>query len=249
MTEIAMRFSNRVCIVSGAGSGIGKACAKQFGREGGKVTVVDLNEEHGNQTVREITTDKGEAIFAKCNVGDAGQIQTAIKATLDKWQKIDVVVNDAAMMTFKPVVELPDEDWDKVLNVNLRSVFLFCKYSVPHMGPGGAIVNISSVHAHETTKNVVPYATSKGGVEAFTRGFSEEIAEKKVRINCVAPGAVDTPMLWNNPNVKSGIEKVKGAVGKPEDIAAAVCFLASAEARFITGTTLVVDGGRLDILP
>jgi NAD(P)-dependent dehydrogenase (short-subunit alcohol dehydrogenase family) len=244
-----MRFSNRVCIVSGAGSGIGKACAKQFGREGGKVTVVDLNEEHGNQTVREITTDKGEAIFAKCNVGDAGQIQTAIKATLDKWQKIDVVVNDAAMMTFKPVVELPDEDWDKVLNVNLRSVFLFCKYSVPHMGPGGAIVNISSVHAHETTKNVVPYATSKGGVEAFTRGFSEEIAEKKVRINCVAPGAVDTPMLWNNPNVKSGIEKVKGAVGKPEDIAAAVCFLASAEARFITGTTLVVDGGRLDILP
>jgi len=249
MTEIAMRFSNRVCIVSGAGSGIGKACAKQFGREGGKVTVVDLNEEHGNQTVREITTDKGEAIFAKCNVGDAGQIQTAIKATLDKWQKIDVVVNDAAMMTFKPVVELPDEDWDKVLNVNLRSVFLFCKYSVPHMGPGGAIVNISSVHAHETTKNVVPYATSKGGMEAFTRGFSEEIAGNKIRINCVAPGAVDTPMLWNNPNVKSGIEKVKGAIGKPEDIAAAVCFLASAEARFITGTTLVVDGGRLDILP
>jgi NAD(P)-dependent dehydrogenase (short-subunit alcohol dehydrogenase family) len=244
-----MRFSNRVCIVSGAGSGIGKACAKQFGREGGKVTVVDLNEEHGNQTVREITTDKGEAIFAKCNVGDAGQIQTAIKATLDKWQKIDVVVNDAAMMTFKPVVELPDEDWDKVLNVNLRSVFLFCKYSVPHMGPGGAIVNISSVHAHETTKNVVPYATSKGGMEAFTRGFSEEIAGNKIRINCVAPGAVDTPMLWNNPNVKSGIEKVKGAIGKPEDIAAAVCFLASAEARFITGTTLVVDGGRLDILP
>src|ERR1051326_7285288 len=157
MTEIAMRFSNRVCIVSGAGSGIGKACAKQFGREGGKVTVVDLNEEHGNQTVREIATDKGEAIFAKCNVGDAGQIQTAIKATLDRWQKIDVVVNDAAMMTFKPVVELPDEDWDKVLNVNLRSVFLFCKYSVPHIAARGVIVNMSVDLAGHRIMNVVHY--------------------------------------------------------------------------------------------
>lgn len=128
------------------------------------------------------------------------------------------------------------------------SVFLFCKYAVPHMPEGGAIVNISSVHAHETTKNVVLYATSKGGMEAFTRGFSEELAERKIRINCIAPGAVDTPMLWNNPNVKSGAEKVEGAIGEPDDIAAAILFLAADEARFITGTTLVVDGGRLDIL-
>jgi glucose 1-dehydrogenase len=235
-------------MVTGAGSGIGKAVAKQMAQEGGKVTVIDLNEQHGNQTVHEITSAKGHAIFAKCDVGNTADIKAAVQATLDKWKKIDVVVNDAAMMTFKPIVELPDEDWDKVLDVNLRSVFLFCKYSVPHMAPGGAIVNISSVHAHETTKNVVPYATSKGGMEAFTRGFSEELAAKKLRINCVAPGAVDTPMLWNNPNIKSGVEKVQGAIGKPEDIAAAVCFLAAPEARFITGTTLVVDGGRLDIL-
>jgi NAD(P)-dependent dehydrogenase (short-subunit alcohol dehydrogenase family) len=243
-----MRFSGKVCLVSGAGSGIGKACAKQFAREGGKVAVIDLNEKDGNQTVQEITSEKGEAIFAKCNVGDPAEVKAAIKAATDKWQKVDIVVNDAAMMTFKPIVELPDDDWDKVLDVNVRSVFLFCKYSVPHMGPGGAIVNISSVHAHETTKNVVPYASSKGAMEAFTRGFSEEAATKKIRINCVAPGAVDTPMLWNNPNIKSGVEKVEGAIGKPEDIAAAVCFLAGPEARFITGTTLVVDGGRLDIL-
>ncbi len=243
-----MRFSEKVCVVSGAGSGIGKAVAKRFAQEGGKVTVVDINPDHGQQTVAEITSAKGDSIFAKCNVGDPAEIRAAIQATLNKWRQIDIVVNDAAMMTFKPVVDLPEADWDKVLNVNLRSVFLFCKYSVPHMGPGGAIVNISSVHAHETTKNVVPYATSKGGMEAFIRGFSEEIAPKKIRVNCVAPGAVDTPMLWNNPNIKSGVEKVEGAIGKPEDIAAAVCFLASAEARFITGTTLVVDGGRLDIL-
>ena len=114
------------------------------------------------------------------------------------------------MMTFTPIVDLPEDDWDKVLAVNLRSVFLFCKYGVPHMPAGRRIVNISSVHAHETTRNVVPYATSKGGMEAFTRGFSEELADRKIRINCVAPGAVDTPMLWNNPNVKSGAEKIEG---------------------------------------
>jgi len=244
-----MRFAGKVCLVTGAGSGIGKAAAKQFASEGARVTVVDLNPEDGDQTVQEIRAAKGEAIFAQCDVGNPTEVQNAVKATLTQWQKIDVVVNDAALMTFKPIVELPEEDWDKVLNVNLRAVFLFCKYSVPHMPPGGAIVNISSVHAHETTRNVVPYASSKGGMEAFTRGFAEEIATKKIRINCVAPGAVDTPMLWNNPNVKSGLEKVEGAIGKPEDIAAAVCFLAAPEARFITGTTLVVDGGRLDILP
>jgi glucose 1-dehydrogenase len=244
-----MRFSNKVCIVSGAGSGIGKAAAVRFASEGGKVAVIDLSEPHGNRTVEDIAAAKGEAIFAKCDVGNPAEIRRAVQAALDKWGSIDIVVNDAAMMTFQPIIELAENDWDKVLGVNLRSVFLFCKYAVPHMAPGGAIVNISSVHAHETTKNVVPYATSKGGMEAFTRGFSEEIAPRKLRINCVAPGAVDTPMLWNNPNIKSGVEKIEGAVGKPEDVAAAICFLASDEARFITGTTLVVDGGRLDILP
>ncbi len=159
----------------------------------------------------------------------------------------ECLVNDAAMMTFSRLVDLPEPDWEKVMAVNLRSVFLFCKYAVPHMPAGSAIVNISSVHAHETTKNVVPDATSKGGMEAFTRGFSEELADRKIRINCVAPGAVDTTMLRNNPNVKSGAEKISGAIGQPEDLAAAICFLAANEARFITGTTLAVDGGRLDI--
>jgi glucose 1-dehydrogenase len=243
-----MRFSDRVCLVTGAGSGIGKAIASQFAKEGGKVVVIDISEPHGNQTVQEISSERGQAIFVRCNVGNSDEVQAAVRAAVAKWEHIDVVVNDAATMTFKPILELPDDDWDRVLNVNIRSVFLFCKYAAPHMPPGSAFVNISSVHAHETTKNVVPYAASKGAMEAFTRGFSMEIAPKKIRINCVAPGAVDTPMLWSNPNVKSGAEKIQGAVGKPEDIAAAVCFLASAEARFITGTTLVADGGRLGIL-
>jgi glucose 1-dehydrogenase len=243
-----MRFKDKVCVVSGGGSGIGRAACERFAREGARVVVVDLQEEHGNQTVKTITDAGGESIFAKADVSNSAEVQAALKAAVDKWGKIDVIVNDAAMMTFTPILELAEDDWDKVMAVNLRSVFLFCKYGVPHMPAGSSIVNISSVHAHETTKNVVPYASSKGGMEAFTRGFSEELAERKIRINCVAPGAVDTPMLWSNPNVKSGTEKVQGSVGKPEDIAAAICFMASAEARFVTGTTLIVDGGRLDIL-
>ena len=247
-TNGCKRFTDMVCIVSGGGSGIGRAACERLAAEGGKVTVVDLNPAHGEETVRIIREAGGEAQFAKADVGNSAEVRASIDATVKKWGRLDVIVNDAAMMTFSPVVELSEEDWDKVLRVNLKSVFLYCKYGVPHMRAGSAIVNVSSVHAHETTRNVVPYASSKGGMEAFARGFSEELAERKIRINCVAPGAVDTPMLWNNPNIKSGAEKVSGAVGKPEDLAAAICFLASHEARFITGTTLVVDGGRLDAL-
>ena len=243
-----MRFKDKVCIVTGGGSGIGRATCERFAAEGGRVVVVDLKEEHGQETVKAIKDAGGQAIFAKADVPNSAEVQAAIKAAVDRWGEINVIVNDAAMMTFKPIVELGEEDWDRVLAVNLRSVFLFCKYGVPHMSRGSSIINISSVHAHETTKSVVPYASSKGGMEAFTRGFSEELAERKIRINSVAPGAVDTPMLWSNPNVKNGTEKIKGAIGKPEDIAAAICFLASEDARFITGTTLVVDGGRLAIL-
>jgi glucose 1-dehydrogenase len=247
-TRVLMRFSGKVCLVTGGGSGIGRAACLQFAREGGQVVVVDLNEAHGQETLQAIQAAGGQALFARADVGKREEVEASVQAALRRWSRIDVVVNDAAFMTFTPIVDLAEENWDKVLNINLKAVFLYCKYAVPHMQPGSAIVNISSVHAHETTKNVVPYATSKGGMEAFTRGFSEELASRKIRINCVAPGAVDTPMLWNNPNVKSGVEKVSGAVGKPEDIAAAICFLASDEARFITGTTLIADGGRLDLL-
>ncbi len=211
------------------------------------MVVADVSDE-GGDTAREITANGGSAIFARTDVSQSAQVQAAIHAGVERWGRLDILVNDAATMTFDSILDLPEDDWDRVLAVNLRSIFLFCKYGVPQMPPGGAIVNLSSVHAHATTKNVVPYAASKGGIEAFTRGFSEEVAKRKIRVNCVAPGSVDTPMLWNNPNVKNGTEKVTGAIGTPDDLAAAICFLASDEARFITGTTLIVDGGRLDIL-
>ena len=241
----ATRFTDKVCLVTGGGSGIGRAACVRFGAEGGRVAVVDLNEERAKETVGMITSAGGQAMAVRANVGSSADIQASIKQVVDAWGRLDVIVNDAAMMTFTPLLDTSEETFEKVLAVNLTSVFRFCKYGIPHMPKGGAVVNVSSVHAHQTTPNVVPYATSKGGVEALTRGLSIELAPRGVRVNCVAPGAVDTPMLWDNPNVKSGAETVTGAVGKPEDLAAAICFLAAPEAAFVTGTTLVVDGGRL----
>jgi glucose 1-dehydrogenase len=242
-----MRFQDKVCLVTGGGSGIGRATCRRFAAEGGKVLVIDVNEAGGNETVQMIGAADGEAAFAKADVSSSPDVQAAVKAAVERWGRIDVLVNNAAMMSFLPITELPDEAWDKLMAVNLRSVFLFCKYSLPHMN-NGAIVNVSSVHAHQTTANVIPYAASKGGMEAFARGLSRECPPGKVRVNNVAPGAVNTPMLWDNPNVKSGKEKIEGEIGEPEDLAAAIAFLASDEAKYIDGTTLVVDGGRLDIL-
>ncbi len=163
---MSTRFANKICIVTGAGSGIGKAVAMQLASEGGRVLVFDLNEQRGNATAQEIGAAKGEVLFLRGDAGNPADIQAAVKLAVDRWGRIDVVVNDAAMMTFQPIVELPDESWDKVLNVNLRSVFLFCKYSVPHMPPGGAIVNISSVHAHATTMGNDYYATNENLIHA-----------------------------------------------------------------------------------
>jgi NAD(P)-dependent dehydrogenase (short-subunit alcohol dehydrogenase family) len=243
-----MRFSDKVCIVTGAGSGIGKATAIQMAAEGGKIVVVGHSVENSNDTVDAIIKAGGEAIFTKADVSDAAQIKACIDATVEKWGRIDVIVNDAAIMTFDKLIDLSVDDWDKVMNVNLRAVFLYTKYGVPHMPSGSAFVNVSSVHAHATTANVIPYASTKGAMEAFVKGASQEYADKGIRFNCVAPGSVDTPMLWDNPNIKDGKEKLTGVVGKPAELAAAICFMASAEASFINGTTLVADGGKLAIL-
>jgi NAD(P)-dependent dehydrogenase (short-subunit alcohol dehydrogenase family) len=243
-----MRFSGKVCIVTGGGSGIGQATAMRLAAEGGRSAVVDIDEAAAKRTVELIAQAGGAAIAIHGDVSDAASVRSAVETVVGRWNRIDVVVNNAAMMTFKPAVELSEDEWDRVLAVNLRSVFLFSKFSIPHMSEHGSIINISSVHALETTPNVSPYVASKGAIEALSRALALELEEKKIRVNCVAPGAVDTPMLRNNPNIKSGKEKIEGSIGRPRDIAAAICFLASDEAVFVNGTTLVVDGGRLDIL-
>ena len=242
-----MRFENKVCLVTGGGSGIGRATCLRMASEGGIVIIADRDKKGGDETVELIRNVHGQAICVETDIGYPDQIKTCIELAIDKYKKIDVLVNNAAMMTFTRIVDLGITKWDQLMAVNLRSVFLFCKYALPHMQKG-SIVNISSVHAHQTTPNVIPYATSKGAIEAFTRGMSREYPPEKARFNSLAPGAVDTPMLWSNPNVVSGKEKIEGDIGTPEELAAAICFLASDEASYINGSTLIVDGGRLDIL-
>lgn len=242
-----MRFKNKVAIITGAGSGIGRATAIQLAREGAKIVVADISESHGESVKEEILALNESALFVKTDIASEQDLHHLVHQTLHFFKRIDIVVNNAAIMTFCPVVEIKLEDWDRVIHTNLRSVFILTKLTLPHIN-GGAIVNLSSVHAHETTPNNSPYAASKGGIEAFTRAISLEIKPDKVRVNCVAPGAVNTPMLWNNPNIKSGKEKIQGRVAEPDEVASAIVFLASSEASNIHGTSLIVDGGRLAIL-
>lgn len=240
-----MRFKDKVCIVTGGGSGIGKATCKRLAIEGGRVAVVDISEEGGDSTVREIMASGGQAVFLKADVSVSVEVQAAVKSVVGKWGRIDVLINNAAKMTFKPLIELPDEEWDSVLAVNLRSIFLFCKYSIPHM-ERGAIINTSSVHAHQTQPNVANYAASKGGMEALTRALSRELDPRRIRVNCIAPGGVKTPMLWSNPGIVR--DESNSAFAEPEDIAAVICFIASDEARVINGTTIIADQGLLQVL-
>lgn len=241
-----MKFQNKVCLVTGGASGIGKAICQRFAEEGARVVVIDI-QETGQPFADELVAQGTQAMFIKTDVSVYAQVEAAVGKVIDVWKQIDVLVNNAAIMTFKPITDLSEAEWDRVMNVNMKSVFMLCKLCLPHIN-GGSIVNISSVHYHETTPNVLPYAASKGAMEAFTRGLSIEYSSDKVRANCVAPGAVDTPLLWSNPNVKSGVEKITGKIGKPEDIAAAVCFIASDEGNYINGSSLHVDGGRLNVL-
>lgn len=241
-----MRFTDKICVVTGGTSGIGRATCVRMAAEGGTIAVLGRDRTEGAETVRLITKSGGQAVFIQCDLSKPRAITATVNKVLARYLRIDVLVCDAAMMTFEPLIDLPLPKWDELLLVNLRSLVQLTQLCLPHMPKGSAIVAISSVHAHQTTANVVPYATSKGGLEAFVRGLSIELDRRQTRINAVAPGAVDTPMLWSNPNVKNGTEKIdKSTVGAPEELAAAIAFMASSEASFVHGTTLVVDGGRL----
>ena len=247
VTESAKRFQDKVCLVTGATSGIGRAVAVRLAREGGRVAVLGRDTDEGKKTVDTITKAGGQAFFIRTDVGKDSQLVRAVERTVKEWGRIDVLINNAGMMTFDPIQTLAPKAWDELMDVNLRPLFRLTQLCLAHM-KHGAIVAVSSVHAQQTTANVVPYAASKGATEAFVRGLSQEIPHTHARINAVAPGAVDTPMLWSNPNVKSGKEKITGQVGTTEELAAVICFVASPEATFVNGTTLVADGGRLAAL-
>jgi meso-butanediol dehydrogenase/(S,S)-butanediol dehydrogenase/diacetyl reductase len=242
------RFENKVAIVTGGAGGIGAAIAARLHSEGARLVIADLNADAAQAAAEKLVAAAGgEAMGVGCDVGAEDQVERAVLAAMERFGRIDVIVNNAGLMTFKSLAEFTGDDWLKVLRVDLLGAAFFTRQGFLHFGAkGGAIVNISSVHAVETSANAAPYSAAKAALLSLTRTTSIEGRDLKIRANAVLPGAIDTPMLWDNPNVNSGAETIdKRDVGTPEDIASAVAFLASDDARFITGTTLAVDGGRL----
>ena len=176
-------------------------------------------------------------------------MEVTVAETLARFGRLDVVVNNAGLMQFKPLEELTGDDWLRILGVDLLGAFYFTKQAFLHMRPGGSIVNVASIHALETSPLVAPYAAAKAAMLSLTRSSTLEGKAKGIRTNVILPGAIDTPMLWENPNVKSGVEVIdKADVGRPEDVAAVIAYLASDDAAFVQGAEVRVDGGRLDRL-
>lgn len=245
-----MRFQDKVVIITGGAGGIGLATAKRLAFEGARIVLADLNQANLDAAAPEVqAAGAPEVLSSLCNVADEAQVVATVQATLAKFGRLDAVVNNAGLMQFKALEELTGDDWLRVLNVDLLGAFYFTKQAFLHMKPGGAVVNVSSIHALATEALVAPYAAAKAAVLSLTRSSAIEGAPKGLRVNAVLPGAIDTPMLWNNPNVKSGVEKINPSdVGKPENVAAAIAFLASDDAEFVQGSELLVDGGRLDHL-
>jgi NAD(P)-dependent dehydrogenase (short-subunit alcohol dehydrogenase family) len=237
------RFESKVALVTGGASGIGLATVKRFLAEGAAVVVVDRDSEKGAPVAASLGDD---ALFSACDVSREEDVAATVARTLEWRHRIDVVVNNAGLMIFKPLEDHTLDDWNRVLSVDLLGAFLFTREAFRAMPNGGTVVNVSSVHAVETTANVAAYAAAKAALVALTRSASIEGKPRGIRVNAVLPGAVDTPMLRNNPNVKAGLEVInKTDVGKPEDIAALIAYLASDDSRFVQGAAVLADGGRL----
>tara|TARA_B100002003_G_scaffold245388_1_gene273124 strand:- start:498 stop:1247 length:750 start_codon:yes stop_codon:yes gene_type:complete len=245
-----MRISDKVAIITGAASGIGRATAILFAKEGGKVVVADKNEVGGNETVDLIRSDGGQAIFNYVNVTSATDIQGMVKTTINTYGKLNILVNNAGIAIRLPVVDLSEEDWDRNIDVNLKSIYLSSKYAIPRMieNGGGSIVNIASIYGIVGGRVRAAYAASKGGVVNLTRSMALDYALHKIRVNCVCPGFVNTPLLKNILKNKEEYQALAdlhpmGRLGDMLEIALGVLYLASDESSFVTGIALPIDGG------
>lgn len=256
-----MRFQDKVIIVTGAGMGMGRASAIAFAREGGAVAVADVNETAGQETVKLIADAGGKAIFVKCNVGQSADVQRLVAETVSAFGGIDVLHNNAGIQKYGSVVDMPEDEWDVLMDVNVKATFLTSKYAIPEMRKrgGGSIVNTTSVQAFASQKSVPAYAASKGAIVSLTRSMALDHAEENIRCNCIAPGSIDTPLLrwaadvWEPENPSQAIEKWGNfhplkRVGTSEEVAKLVLFLASDDAAFCTGACYTIDGGLLAAL-
>ena len=252
-----MRLENKVALITGGGSGIGRACAEMFAREGARVAVSDISLERAQATTQFVTSHGGEAIAISGDVSVGDDAQNMVSATVEKFGKLDVLVNSAGVSARNamPKGSSPEEVWDKVMGVNLKGTYMVSWHAVPEMAKsgGGSIINLSSImglvgYPVGMGGGFNPYNPSKGGVLQFTRNLAIDSASKNVRVNCICPGYVETDLtsaLTKDAEALSRLETLHpiGRLGQPEEIAYAALYLASDESGFVTGTPLVVDGG------
>ena len=244
-------LENKVAIITGAGSGIGKAAALLFAREGAKVVVSDISEKNGQQAVEEIKQQGGEAFFVAADSSKAEDNEALVNATLKKYGSLDIAVNNAGIggpLGFTG--EYPLDGWKKVIDINLSGVFYGLRYQIPAMLPnGGSIVNIASILGQAGTKMSPAYVAAKHGVVGLTKAAALEYADKKIRINSVGPGYIKTPLVMNSLDTNAlnalvGLHPI-GRLGEAEEIAELILWLASSKSSFVTGGYYAADGGYL----
>ncbi|MCK4819226.1 SDR family oxidoreductase [bacterium] len=250
-----MRLKDKVAVITGAGSGIGRTAALIFSREGARVAVVDNNAKKGEDTVSRIIENGGEAIFVQTDVSRSEEVEKLFKITVEKYSAVHILYNNAGI--FLPnqdrmVTGIAEETWDLVLNVNLKGTFLCCKYGIPEIikSEGGVVINTSSSAGVIGVPNCDAYTATKGAIISLTRSMAVEYGPKKVRVNCIVPTAIDTPMLNQSSKENLDFDEKKffsttpsGRYGTPEEVANMALFLASDEASYCTGGIFVVDGG------
>jgi NAD(P)-dependent dehydrogenase (short-subunit alcohol dehydrogenase family) len=251
-----MRLQGKVAIVTGGASGIGRASAILFAKEGARVVVADINEIGGKETVTTIAVAGGDAFFQRVNVADEDEVRSVVKATVARWERIDILFNNAGVVLVKPLEDMSGDEWDRVMSINVKAAFLMTKYAVPHMrsGGGGAILNTGSIASFTGQMNTPAYSASKGAIALLTKSLALDFGRDGIRVNCICPGITDTPMLREHlghgaegeARIHARLSRVPtGEILSPEDVARAALYLVSDHSKGITGILHVVDGGLL----
>lgn len=233
--------------MTGAGRGIGQGIAKALAEAGHKVVVADIDENEAAKTASELKTAGFDVLAIKCDVSSKADIEQLFASAVKEFGQVDILVNNAGVYPFRLFAQMSETDWDKVMNINLKSIFLCCQTALKTMPDGGRIINISSIASLVGFEGLTHYCASKGGINAFVRALALELAPRKITVNAVAPGSISTPGASQPDNedmVKQTLTQIPLArMGEPQDIANAVVFLASEKSSYITGQVLVVDGG------